>query len=228
MPNDLAAPPFSDLSFARVEAKMHNWRGMSTSEVVYELLYHRARRDQFGAELETPIPEVDIDPYLPAPSYAPTPEESLKRFIENRKEHIIIENIFITACLQELDRREHINKTQILNPERPLIQAIKDANKVEDIIEQYCQVTYQSKAMMKFRCLLHGSEDKTPSGVIYISERRWHCFGCNKGGDCIDAEVVYGRSTIPEAIRRLATRAGIELRPLHQKPVPKYRGGIDF
>ena len=203
-------PPSSALSFARAEVKLRNWRGTTTPEIVYELLDHRARRDQLSAELETPIPEVDHGS------------------IEERKSGILIENCYITACLMELDRREHINKTQMLNPERPLIQAIKEANKVEDIIEQYSPITYQSKSLMRFRCLLHGSEDKTPSGVIYVSEHRWHCFGCNRGGDCIDAEVVYGRVTIPEALRRLASRGGIELRPLHEKPAPKYRGGIDI
>ena len=35
---------------------------------------------------------------------------------------------------------------------------------------------------MKYRCTLHG-EDKQPSGVLYLSEGRYYCYGCNTGGD---------------------------------------------
>ena len=36
----------------------------------------------------------------------------------------------------------------------------------------------------KALCFLH--KEKTPSLVFYLSSNRWHCFGCNRGGNVID------------------------------------------
>ncbi len=36
----------------------------------------------------------------------------------------------------------------------------------------------------KYNCPFHGDGvDREPSGVLYPDEMRYHCFGCNKGGD---------------------------------------------
>jgi hypothetical protein len=35
---------------------------------------------------------------------------------------------------------------------------------------------------LRYRCTLHGA-DKHPSGVLYLNEGRYHCFGCGTGGD---------------------------------------------
>ena len=122
----------------------------------------------------------------------------------------------IEGILHELRRREEI-KTKYGTPAHPyVIQAIKEAIPIADVLEKYTEVyLYQGK--WTFRCRLHG-EDKIPSGVIYPDEKRWWCFGCSTGGDVVDALQVYGRMDIRQAIRELCAMAGLEPQLVPQKP----------
>ena len=41
---------------------------------------------------------------------------------------------------------------------------------------------------VRYRCPLHGDgTDREPSGMLYLDTNRWWCFGCNAGGDMIQA-----------------------------------------
>lgn len=51
------------------------------------------------------------------------------------------------------------------------------------------------------RCPLHN--DKTPSFTIF-PENRWHCFGCNVGGDSISLAMRINQCSFKEAVRILA------------------------
>jgi len=59
-------------------------------------------------------------------------------------------------------------------------------------------------------CPFHS--EKTPSFSLNAEKRVWHCYGCNEGGDLITFVKRYENVDFPDAIRMLATRAGIELR----------------
>ncbi len=107
------------------------------------------------------------------------------------------------------------NKTYIKNPDREIIQTIKERIHLADVIEWYTEITYSNTDQMKFRCTLHGT-DTSPSGVIYTKEQKWWCFGCNKGGDAFDAIQAFERIDLPTAIKKLANHLGIELRPLKE------------
>lgn len=59
---------------------------------------------------------------------------------------------------------------------------------------------------MKYRCTLHG-DDRTPSGVLYLDEGRYHCFGCNTGGDIFQLLLVFPpHRTFIEAVEWLSGR----------------------
>lgn len=57
-------------------------------------------------------------------------------------------------------------------------------------------------------CPLHG--EKTAS-MMFDDAGRWHCFGCNRGGDAIDLYVALNDLTPLDAARRLAGEFGITI-----------------
>jgi DNA primase len=67
------------------------------------------------------------------------------------------------------------------------------------------------KAGASFKGLCPFHNEKTPSFTVTPARETWKCFGCGRGGDLFN--FVMERETIdfPEALRRLAGRAGVEL-----------------
>ncbi len=80
-----------------------------------------------------------------------------------------------------------------------------------DIVEIVGESVPLKKAGTTFKglCPFHG--ERTPSFVVTPARESWHCFGCGLGGDVFSFVMQREGVDFPEALRRLAARAGVEL-----------------
>jgi DNA primase len=88
------------------------------------------------------------------------------------------------------------------------VEKVLESTDIVDLIGSYIQV---KKAGSQFRANCPFHNEKTPSFYITPHSQRFHCFGCGKGGDAISFVRDYENLTFTDAVRKLASRAGIHL-----------------
>lgn len=93
-------------------------------------------------------------------------------------------------------------------PTREEIEEIRTRTNIVDVISRYVTVR-PSGANFVAICPFH--PDKSPSLVISPEKGLYHCFGCGEGGDVFRFLMKVERIEFPEAVRRLAEEAGVQL-----------------
>jgi DNA primase len=88
------------------------------------------------------------------------------------------------------------------------VEKVLEATDIVDLIGSYIQV---KKAGSAFRANCPFHHEKTPSFYITPSTQRFHCFGCGKGGDAISFVRDHENLPFADAVRKLASRAGIHI-----------------
>ncbi len=88
------------------------------------------------------------------------------------------------------------------------VEKVLEATDIVDLIGSYIQV---KKAGSQFRANCPFHNEKTPSFYITPHTQRFHCFGCQKGGDAISFVRDYENLPFTDAVRKLAQRAGVPL-----------------
>ncbi len=88
------------------------------------------------------------------------------------------------------------------------VQQVIDTVKVEDVIEDYINLTRRGVNMIGL-CPFHN--EKTPSFTVSPAKNIYKCFGCGKAGNPVRFLMDHESLSFPDAIRHLAKKYNIEL-----------------
>lgn len=105
-----------------------------------------------------------------------------------------------------------------------LIEQIRSQSDIVDVISDYMQLTKRGRNWFGL-CPFHG--EQTPSFSVSQDKQIFHCFGCGAGGNAITFVMDIENIAFPDAVIKLANRAGtpvdIAIQPTEStvKSVPK-------
>lgn len=88
------------------------------------------------------------------------------------------------------------------------VMRVRDATDLVSLVSETV-VLKQKGRLFWGNCPFHG--EKTPSFKIDPATQLWHCFGCSKGGDAFGFIMEAEHLEFPDAVRRLAGRARIDI-----------------
>ncbi|MFH1369926.1 MAG: DNA primase [Planctomycetota bacterium] len=95
-----------------------------------------------------------------------------------------------------------------------LISRIQQANDIVDVIGEHLALKRKGREMVGL-CPFH--EDHRPSFNVNPSKQIFKCFACGAGGDVVKFIQMRENLSFPQALHRLADRAGIKVEPLRRK-----------
>ncbi len=92
------------------------------------------------------------------------------------------------------------------------IDEIKRRNDLAEVVTEHGIELKRRGRTLFGLCPFH--QEKTASFAVSREAGLFHCFGCGAGGDVIGFVVRFHQVSFPEALKRLADRAGLELEKL--------------
>lgn len=95
------------------------------------------------------------------------------------------------------------------------IEQVLSSTDIVDLIQSYVPLK-RAGSQFKANCPFHN--EKTPSFSVNPARQSFHCFGCGKGGDAIAFVREYENLPFMEAVKKLAARAGVQIREEEADP----------
>src|SRR5476649_931671 len=92
----------------------------------------------------------------------------------------------------------------IIPPE--IVEQVRHASDIVDVIGSYVPL---KKSGAKYKALSPFNKEKTPSFFVDPAKQIFKCFSSGHGGDVFKFLMLLENMTFPEAVRRLAQRAGV-------------------
>src|ERR1700678_636829 len=87
-----------------------------------------------------------------------------------------------------------------------IVEQVRHACDIVDVIGSYVPL---KKSGAKFKALSPFNKEKTPSFYVHPAKQIFKCFSSGHGGDVFKFLMLMENMTFPEAVRRLAQRAGV-------------------
>jgi len=87
---------------------------------------------------------------------------------------------------------------------------VRERTRIEDVVSEHVTLRPAGVGSLKGLCPFH--DERSPSFHIRPQVGRYHCFGCNEGGDVIAFLQTIDHLSFSEAVERLAGKLGYELR----------------
>jgi len=88
------------------------------------------------------------------------------------------------------------------------VDEVRAAADIVKIVGDYVKLR---KAGANYVGLCPFHQEKTPSFAVHAAKQIFHCFGCGVGGDVFKFVMMIDSLTFPEALRRVAEKAGITI-----------------
>jgi DNA primase len=95
-----------------------------------------------------------------------------------------------------------------------LISRIQQANDIVDVIGEHLALKRKGREMVGL-CPFH--DDHRPSFNVNPTKQIFKCFACGAGGDVVKFIQMRENLSFPQALQRLADRAGIKIEPLRPR-----------
>ena len=94
--------------------------------------------------------------------------------------------------------------------DQTIIYQVQQANDIVDVISEHVGLKKKGREMVGL-CSFH--DDHRPSMYVNSTKQIFKCFACGAGGSVFTFVQMRENLTFPQAIQRLAERAGIKLKP---------------
>jgi len=98
------------------------------------------------------------------------------------------------------------------------INQVQQANDIVDVVSEHVSLKKKGREMVGV-CPFH--EDHRPSMNVSPTKQIFKCFACGVGGDVLKFVQMRENLTFPQAVERLAERAGIQLKTARRAAVPR-------